>query len=305
MRRLYEYGASFECCLHSRFKKTNLPLALNVIVLFTDGQPNEIVATFPVKTSADTRYGSGSLTYPSVNALYSWPASTCTGDPLTPGYITGGLTAPVISPPGSRYGLVLGLFDNATQVPVSKSAATRSPTNCASNGTLLGPPYTSSLGALVNQFPGADIRGDIAFLPSTDFYGNKTKGGYGANPAYYGPTVGTSGVPDVFSTGTYATDMRPDEENVGVTAAAVNVADYQAQAIRADTTYNPVIYTIGLGGAPDLPIDATLLERIANDPRSPVYDSTKATGFFAYASDPTQLNQAFTQVAGQILRLSK
>jgi Flp pilus assembly protein TadG len=290
---------------YQSIKTTNLPLALNVIVLFTDGQPNELVGTFPIKTSADTRYGSGSLKYPSVNALYSWPASTCTSDPSTPGYITGGLTAPVISPPSARWGLVLGLFDYQTQVPVSISASTRSPTNCASNGTLLGPPYTSSLGALVTQFPGADIRGDIASVPTTDYYRNKTNAGYGVNSPYYGPSVGTSGVPDVFSTPPYANYMRPDEENVGVTAAAVNVADYQAQAIRADTTYNPVIYTIGLGGAPDLPIDATLLERIANDPRSPIYDSSKATGFFAYASDPSQLNQAFTQVAGQILRLSK
>ena len=88
-------------------------------------------------------------------------------------------------------------------------------------------------------------------------------------------------------------------------AAAINAADYQAQVILNDATYKPVIYTIGLGGAQDMPIDSVLLERIANDPRSPIYNSSLKTGMYVPAPTTSQLNQAFQLVAGQILRLSQ
>jgi hypothetical protein len=90
-----------------------------------------------------------------------------------------------------------------------------------------------------------------------------------------------------------------------VIAASINSADYQAQVIRNNGTYNTVIFTLGLGGAPDVPIDFTLLERMANDPRSPIYDSTKTAGYFAYAKDASQLNEALTLIGSQILRLSQ
>ncbi len=62
--------------------------------------------------------------------------------------------------------------------------------------------------------------------------------------------------------------------------AALNAADNQALAIRQDTTYNPVIYTIGLGGTAYQSIDADFLERIANDPRASSYNSTLPRGVY-------------------------
>lgn len=42
---------------YQQIKKTALPLALNSIILFTDGSPNGITASFPVRAAVDTRYG--------------------------------------------------------------------------------------------------------------------------------------------------------------------------------------------------------------------------------------------------------
>ncbi|MFN7992038.1 MAG: hypothetical protein U0Q18_00460, partial [Bryobacteraceae bacterium] len=84
-----------------------------------------------------------------------------------------------------------------------------------------------------------------------------------------------------------------------------NAADNQAAAIRADTNLSPVIYAIGLGGTSSEPIDTTFMERISNDPRSPIYNSSIPAGQYIYAPNATELNQAFLQVASQILRISQ
>jgi Flp pilus assembly protein TadG len=42
---------------YQQIKATGLPLALNTIVLFTDGSPNGITANFPARTLADSRWG--------------------------------------------------------------------------------------------------------------------------------------------------------------------------------------------------------------------------------------------------------
>jgi hypothetical protein len=145
-----------------------------------------------------------------------------------------------------------------------------------------------------------DVRYDID-VPLTDGWGNATDHGFGTHPPYYGPGLNPVGLPHKFGNGY----IRSDEEETGVVAASINATDYAAQQIRYSPNYDAVIYTIGLGGNSAEPVDDTLLERIANDPRSPIYDSKKKAGFYAYAADASQLNAAFTQVASQILRLSK
>ena len=187
-------------------------------------------------------------------------------------------------------GMTVGIFDTSNQIAVSTSP------------NIIGAP-----GCNFSQGGGSSalVRLDVAYIPNQDSYGNLTSAGYGANSPYYGPGLNTTGLPDAFSSGPYSGQIRPDEQTVAIMAASINAADYQAQVIRSDTTYNPVIYTIGLGGALDMPIDVTLLERISNDTRSPIYNSSQKTGMYVPAPNPSQLNQAFQLVAGQILRLSQ
>ena len=84
--------------------------------------------------------------------------------------------------------------------------------------------------------------------------------------------------------------------------------DSCARQIREDATYKPVVFTIGLGGTTEESIDAELLERLANDPRSSVYDSTRPVGLYVEA-DTTQknfgLSDAYDRVMSQILRLAQ
>ena len=163
-------------------------------------------------------------------------------------------------------------------------------TQAAVNAT---PGYASGSGCNFTQNSWIDVRYDVAYIDDKDVYGNVTNSGY-------------KGTPDTFPSGQpYAGKIRDDEQIPAVMAAAFNAADNQATAIRNDSNYTIVICTIGLDGAPDVPIDSTFLERVANDPRSPIYDSSKPAGFYAYAANPAALSQAFDQVASQILRLSQ
>jgi Flp pilus assembly protein TadG len=133
------------------------------------------------------------------------------------------------------------------------------------------------------------MRADIAAIPPTDINGNATTG--------YQPVITYPNGPYV---GQIRVDMPPS-----ITQASQNAADNAAIRIRADKTLVPVIYTIGLGGTSFQPLDQTFLLRLANDPRSPIYDPSEPAGLFVFAENATQLNNAFNTVASQILRLSK
>jgi hypothetical protein len=141
------------------------------------------------------------------------------------------------------------------------------------------------------------VRQDAAYIPPLDYYGNTTN-----NSSFMTQSS------DLL-TGTYAASggMRLDQPQ-SVMDASFNAADAQALAIISDTTYKPVIYTLGLGGATDVADETvfqTFLERVANDPRSTRYNTSLPTGLFVYSPDDTQLAAAFHQIASQILRLSK
>jgi hypothetical protein len=131
---------------------------------------------------------------------------------------------------------------------------------------------------------------DVAYIPTQDFYGNATTG-------YKTSTLFPNGTP-------YAGQIRPDIPT-SITAASTNAADNAASRIRADTTFNIVIYSLGLGGTVTEPLDLDFLRRVANDPQGSSYDSTRPTGHFYYAADITQLSAAYQGIASQILRLSQ
>jgi len=135
-----------------------------------------------------------------------------------------------------------------------------------------------------------DIREDIAYMPTQDHWGNSTSG-------YKGAELVPSGSP-------YANQIRVDT-GTSVTTASTNAADNAAYTLRANTTLNATVFTVGLGGTDVQPIDQDFLERVANDPRASSYSASQQTGQFAYASDINQLGSAFQAVASTILRLSQ
>jgi len=50
---------------------------------------------------------------------------------------------------------------------------------------------------------------------------------------------------------------------------------------------------------------ASILKRIANDPAANNYNSSYNAGIYVYSPDASQLYQAFTKIASEVLRVSK
>lgn len=244
----------------------NQPGALNLIVYFTDGQPNGLSANYPVKTVADVRYDAVQT-----STLVSTPPSGCKVSGSGTSYLSGVLSQG--APDGSTLGYTTGLFNNV--------------------GTSISDTSDPTIGAPGCAFPGANfnqvyVRRDIAYIPTMDSWGNATVG-------YKPVATYPAGNP-------YAGQMRVDEP-LAVVYASTNAADSAGQRIRGDTTFTPVIYCIGLGG--DGWIDHDFLARIANAPNSSSYNPAQAAGLYVYSPDASQIAAAFNSVASQILRLSQ
>jgi Flp pilus assembly protein TadG len=251
---------------YAQLKLVNLPGALNLIVFFTDGHPNGIAANYPVKTAADVRYD-----YRNTNQLVSTPASTCATTTTLQGEI-----AQWSGEPAPSTGFTEGLF-----------AVTSSSDSTTSEQLATG---LTGCGMATDQ---SKMRRDLAYVPAADLYGNATTG-------YQSFAAG-----DLYPSGNpYVGHIRVDTPTAAV-AASVNAADNQATTIRNDANLAPVIYSIGLGGDSAEPIDATFMERVANDPRSPIYNSAQPAGQYFYSPTATDLGGIFQQVASEILRISQ
>jgi Flp pilus assembly protein TadG len=272
--------------------------ALNVIVFFTDGNPNGIVGTFPPKDRTDDRYYANSGFN---STIYSgMPKTTTSCISALPSAAAGVI---VQWSGGGPTGLTQGIYQIPVPAPTSVCGSGQSRAICNTNLTALsvsgcyfaGSPWNTSVNypAIGPSAP----RQDIAYIPLLDAYGDST-----VNSAFMTQA-------NDLVTGTYATSgaMRIDTPQ-SVTDASFNAADAQALQIISDTVYKPVIYTIGLGGAADMSDESVFqafLQRVANDPSSSRYNASLPTGSFVYSPNDTQLAAAFHQVASQILRLSK
>lgn len=268
---------------YTKLQALNQPDALNVIVLFTDGQPDSFVGTFPKKASADNsdRYewsNPSQLANPSA-------ASGCSSSSIGPGVITAADGLP------ESTGYVLGVFANTGMTinytdpygppsfyPVPGS--TISASGCLFSNTSNYPYYTLAPMADIASLP-------TATTPPQDVYGNALTG--------YKPL-------QTYTSGPYSGQYRVDIP-INIVYAATNAAWNQANTIRNSGI---IIYTIGLGGTPEEQIDSDFLMRVANDPTLPSseYNSNQPSGLFVYATAGS-LGQAFEQIASEILHLSQ
>jgi Mg-chelatase subunit ChlD len=250
------------------------PGALNIIVFFTDGQPNGLTfdstgpnpnSILPIKTKSDTRYGTGNNPYSDTASTYTMPASSCSISQSPMGVIAqwGG---------NASTGQTAGVM--------SSSSGSISSTNNVTVSGSSGCYFASNL---------TDMRRDIAYIPSVDHWGNSTSGYKGG---------------ELVPSGYYVGKLRIDTPT-SISTASTNAADNAASRIRSDVSLKPIVFTVGLGGTDAQPIDQDFLERIANDPRATNYTTTQPTGQFAYASDINQLGSAFQAIASTILRLAQ
>jgi len=254
---------------HQQLVTANEAGALNVIVLFTDGQPNSITGSFPVKTQTTTYSPTGK--------------STCR-DSAGRSNTTAGWN------PGPKVGVVNGYPGIGTTGVTGENAGTIPVTwdNFAitdSNGCYFqANPYDDSN-------PTATTK-DLAYVPDADIYGNSTWG-YLTNYTY--------------SSGPYSGKIRLDVHNSiwddSVTIAATNATDNAAQRIRT-SALRTVIFVIGLGGATDAASDV-LLHRIVNDQTSAIFNPAYPAGLYVYAPSAAQLKDAFDRIASEVLRLAQ
>jgi len=292
--------------------------ALNVLLFFTDGQPNTVTFgiapdgtdnRIPVKTlvtPSTLNYGgynnaNPSLCKDSLGRTYpnaSWAPSNFKG---------------VISFAGGIY-----LWD-APRFPASQAVdAQKIGIGEGNNGGCAFDAQFNNSGTIYyGGSPTAAIAGpgflptfDIAYLPEEDVNRNLTGSGYSG-----GAFVSVNRYDNSFPTA-YRNKIRVDDVGRGcctlgvndsITNAGINALDNAAQRARADSitrNLNVVTYTIGLGNAPG-GVNDQLLLRIANDTSANNYNSTQPSGDYVFAPTTAQLNQAFNRIASDVLRLSK
>lgn len=271
---------------YQQLQAINEPGALNLILLFTDGRPTALTASFPVKKLNDTRWGWNNYT-----TAVATPPSTCRdaanrsypNPQWSPGSITG-IVATYTSYWADQ-GWTWGVdnYHAVSQSNPAEQTTTTAPLAVTSGCSFLGPWDTN---ANPGQFM---MRRDIAYIPDQDFYANSTHG--------YQPVA-------TFPNGPYSGKIRPDVPST-LRYAAYNAADNAASRIRGDSALAPIFYVIGLGGNDTEGIDHPFLQRIANVPESAIYDSTKPQGLYIYSPTTQQLGDAFARVASEILRISR
>jgi len=132
---------------------------------------------------------------------------------------------------------------------------------------------------------------DLQYAPLTDHWGNSLTVTAYKSVTYSGAGLKVSSSSNIDNFSTNAADD-----------AALRVRSGVPDPAQANQSLSGVvIYTIGLGD-----VDSTLLERIANDPAlSPNPVAAGAQGKYEYAGNATALNDAFTAVASEVLRLAQ
>jgi hypothetical protein len=264
---------------------TTAPGSLNVIVFFTDGEPNTM--TFGVNTT--TGVADTTATYNPLSVLTS---SNCT--PHAAGTKTSGVIAGDVAF-GSWGGLMQ--WTNGG-IPLGTNAdfnAAVSPliseTGCSfQTGGSGRPTYSAQSGN-----PPA-FSNDIASLPQADAFGNRTNitwpGGANGSFPYTVALTGSSWY------------SQQNLENAGINTLDNAAQNARAAATTANIPY--VVYTIGLNPTSAYgSVNQELLRRVANDPASAVYQTTYTPGKFYYVPSSGELSQAFAAIASDILRIAK
>jgi Mg-chelatase subunit ChlD len=259
---------------YNQLKLVNEPGALNAIILFTDGQPNTLTFDFS---------GAGALRTPARGYTGPKPTSASTAQ----------ITA--ISQSGcnsytGKLGWVQYHSASGRTHGLYRHLATALP--AASGSTKI----SGSTGCVYNMSSGTSfLYGDVGFMPEFDIWGNAVR-----DDTYKTlQTITNAASPDF---GKVRIDHALTMQNAGI-----NATNHAALRIRNNETapgdIDTVIYTIGLGGVGAA--EDEMLNRVANTKASPIYDPSKQEGLYVYAPTATQLNEAFSRIAGEILRISR
>jgi len=320
---------------YQALEQMNLPGALNIIVLETDGLPNTLTMSFYDGANKVTGLSANSSCedvnnktlknggFKTLASLPPWaggvtmtvsPFSTFTGPPSPPYSVTSNyMVGEVYSDDpnsGNQFLVMLKYFPNSynanapggndydTSVALGNGQGVGNAQSCAFDGGL----WTNN-------------PTDIAWFPAADIFGNSLNPGYGYQ------TVTTDGQGHITQNGW-----------ANFHAAVLNATDNAAYQARTNTNVPVTVFTIGLGGnSVNGPPDPVLLQRMANDPNGDEFNSpaqyqpcaqetgcttwtptkqangtiANPNGTFAYSPNSANLGAAFLRISSQVLRLSK
>lgn len=321
---------------YEQLKKMNQPLARNVLMFFTDGLPNNLPAYFPVMTQANDRLG--------VDSGYTWNGATkcsgtgtvCTMDPIG---TTNNPSVVTCTNAGHRY---IGMIAQHAGGEWTGNTIIRN----------IGMTYTASTNSYTSINQSVDsscsisnqnqMRRAVAFIPPTDYFGNKIYGMTTSDGTATGaPTNWNSAIKgyDMFRENHYLADgktwvknkdtynhyfdaghpyeyrLRPDRPSV-VYGGGIQALDDLALTVRKNSL---AITIFSVGYSANGGVDREALARIANDPDAyhsgtkldtlAADDKNGATptnaGLYIEANDAVELRQAFAMIASSVLRLSQ
>jgi Flp pilus assembly protein TadG len=302
---------------YNELYKMNLPGALNILLIETDGLPNTLALNFgwDTTTNATAITGSGCLDNSSPNRTKSgggWNTSSAQriwspAHSMGPNGFMGDIPAgaygslfsqdPNQTPGNFLYALINPWHTNPTQgFTASGSSASLYP-----DTTTPGCYFDGASNNHANMM-------DFAWIPPKDIFGNSL------NPS-------TDPYASVTMTGTRVALGANAWQNYH--NAALNATIDAAYRARTNATLPVTIFVIGLGGnSTGYTPDYTLMQRIANDVNGDGYNTptkynpcptqpncvnypTQPQGTFIWSVDKTELRAAFLKLSSQILRLSK
>lgn len=322
--------------------QANIPGALNVIMLETDGMPNTLTMNFYDSTNLlagltsgsgckdannKTLSGGGFKTVASVPTWTYGLAMNGTNGQTNGFATTSSYTSPYYTTTGYYSDIPKGMImavastdptqgndfftpmyywtkNNSSTTPGQSTGTTGDPYNSSTYLTLSG---CGSSGGQETTTPT-----DIGWFPSTDVFGNSLNPSYGYQP------VTTDSHGHITQSGSSPANW------TNYHAAVLNATDNSAYVARSNATIPATVFALGLGGnlASGVSLDYVLLQRIANDPNgdefnaTPYYNacsteslcttwSSQPQGTFIYAPTSTYLAEAFLRISSQVLRLSK
>jgi hypothetical protein len=197
---------------YQQLKAVGKPLALNTIVLFTDGSPNGLTASFPVRASVDSRFGPA-MNAPDGSQGPVGPAPPAQGgstygvsnscNDVGPNTYSANNEAVCVNMPavctnaGDTIFGTIAQWGNQNSWGASTYGLVAADNGGSHNvilpGSCNGPPGTNP--PYISVLDGTNMRQFVAYIPDTDFYGNNLHGvtATGAGPTVVGGLVTRDG----------------------------------------------------------------------------------------------------------------
>jgi len=316
--------------------QTQLPGALNVLMLETDGLPNTLTMNFWDSTNlvpgllttsgckdnnGNKWTGASGTGFKTAAEVPSWSGSlNMSSSPfLTSSSYYSNIPAGMIAAVASADPGAGNYFFAPLQYWTTTTAGNFDSTYYLSSGS-----HPSAPGCA--QDTGVTTPHDVGWWPAKDIFNNEL------NPSAY-TYESVSG--DLDSQGHLKQSGSSPSNWTYYHLAVLNATDNAAYNFRGNATIPATIFTIGLGGnSTNGPPDPVLLQRMANDPNGDEFNTTgpdnggyywpcsnaqevdsygaactnwssQPQGTFIYAPNSTYLAEAFLRISSQVLRLSK